>query len=90
MSHQYWTPVVATHFPATSPFIGTQNTGYTLLPQGVTFSPPPRVPIVTHPPPLMRQRSVGGAGGSYTLLPQTTPKLERKRSKKTAREVCIT
>ncbi|KAK0171949.1 hypothetical protein PV328_005335 [Microctonus aethiopoides] len=85
-SHQYWTPVVANHFPSTSPFISTQqNVGYSLMPQAVTFSPPPRVPTATHPP-LIRQRSSGGAGGDYTLLPQT-PKLERKRSKKAAREV---
>ncbi|XP_015108580.1 blood vessel epicardial substance [Diachasma alloeum] len=84
--HQYWTPVVANHFPSTSPFVPTPNLGYTLLPQGVTFSPPPRIPTATHPP-LTRQRSVGGgSGGDYTLLP-TTPKLERKRSKKGAREV---
>ncbi|XP_011300277.1 blood vessel epicardial substance-like [Fopius arisanus] len=83
--HQYWTPVVANHFPSTSPFVPNQNLGYTLLPQGVTFSPP-RIPTATHPP-LTRQRSVGGgSGGDYTLLP-TTPKLERKRSKKGAREV---
>ncbi|KAK0180117.1 hypothetical protein PV327_005791 [Microctonus hyperodae] len=85
-SNQYWTPVVANHFPSTSPFISTQpNVGYSLMPQAVTFSPPPRVPTATHPP-LIRQRSSGGAGGDYTLLPQT-PKLERKRSKKAAREV---
>ncbi|XP_012277107.1 blood vessel epicardial substance [Orussus abietinus] len=83
-SHQYWAPVVANHFPATSPFTQTHNLGYSLLPQGSQFSPPPRIPAVTHPP-LTRQRS-GGTGGDYTLLPQT-PKLERKRSKKTAREV---
>ncbi|XP_071625705.1 popeye domain-containing protein 1-like isoform X3 [Temnothorax longispinosus] len=83
-SHQYWTPVVANHFPPTSPFIQSQNLGYSLLPQGVQFSPPPRVPVPTHAP-VVRQRS-GGAGGDYTLLPQT-PKLERKRSKKGTREV---
>ncbi|XP_077267794.1 popeye domain-containing protein 1-like isoform X1 [Temnothorax americanus] len=83
-SHQYWTPVVANHFPPTSPFIQSQNLGYSLLPQGVQFSPPPRAPVPTYPP-VVRQRS-GGAGGDYTLLPQT-PKLERKRSKKGTREV---
>ncbi|XP_043275255.1 blood vessel epicardial substance-like [Venturia canescens] len=84
-SHQYWAPVVANHFPANSPFVQSQNLGYTLLPQGVTFSPPPRAPTATHTP-LTRQRSAGGTGGDYTLLSQT-PKLERKRSKKTTREV---
>ncbi|XP_025160590.1 uncharacterized protein LOC105187455 isoform X3 [Harpegnathos saltator] len=84
-SNQYWAPVVANHFPSTSPFIqGRDLVGYSLLPQGVQFSPPPRAPLLSHPP-LARQRS-GGAGGDYTLLPQT-PKLERKRSKKAAREV---
>ncbi|XP_020279164.1 blood vessel epicardial substance-like isoform X1 [Pseudomyrmex gracilis] len=77
-SHQYWAPVVANHFPPTSPFIQSQNLGYSLLPQGVQFSPPPRAPAT-------RQRS-GDAGGDYTLLP-LTPKLERKRSKKGTREV---
>lgn len=86
VSNQYWTPVVANHFPPTSPFISSQqNIGYSLMPQAVTFSPPPRVPTATHPP-LIRQRSAGGSGGDYTLLPQT-PKLERKRSKKATREV---
>ncbi|XP_034945749.1 blood vessel epicardial substance-like [Chelonus insularis] len=85
-SYQYWSPVVANHFPVTSPFISMQQSaGYSLIPQGVTFSPPPRASTVTHPP-LTRQRSAGGAGGDYMLLPQT-PKLERKRSKKTTREV---
>lgn len=83
-SHQYWAPVVANHFPPTSPFTQGQNLGYTLLPQGVQFSPPPRAPFFSHQP-LTRQRS-GGASGDYTLLPQT-PKLERKRSKKGTREV---
>ncbi|XP_050447401.1 blood vessel epicardial substance-like [Cataglyphis hispanica] len=84
-SHQYWAPVVANHFPATSPFIQSQNLGYSLLPQSVQFSPPPpRAAALSHPP-VTRQRS-GGAGGDYTLLPQT-PKLERKRSKKGTREV---
>lgn len=83
-SHQYWAPVVANHFPPTSPFIQAPNVGYSLLPQGTQFSPPPRVPTVTHPP-LTKQRS-GGASGDYSLLPQT-PKLERKRSKKGTREV---
>ncbi|XP_011697432.1 PREDICTED: blood vessel epicardial substance-like [Wasmannia auropunctata] len=83
-SHQYWAPVVANHFPPTSPFIQSQNLGYSLLPQGIQFSPPPRVPALSHPP-VARQRS-GGAGGDYTLLPQT-PKLERKRSRKGTREV---
>ena len=84
-SHQYWAPVVANHFPPTSPFTQGQNLGYTLLPQAaVQFSPPPRTPFLSHQP-LTRQRS-GGASGDYTLLPQT-PKLERKRSKKGTREV---
>lgn len=83
-SHQYWAPVVANHFPPTSPFTQGQNLGYSLLPQGVQFSPPRRAPLMSHPP-LTRQRS-GGAGGDYTLLPQT-PKLDRKRSKKGTREV---
>ncbi|KAF7391958.1 hypothetical protein HZH68_011501 [Vespula germanica] len=83
-SHQYWAPVVANHFPPTSPFTQGQNLGYSLLPQGVQFSPPRRGPLMSHPP-LTRQRS-GGAGGDYTLLPQT-PKLDRKRSKKGTREV---
>lgn len=83
-SHQYWAPVVANHFPPTSPFVQSQSLGYSLLPQGVQFSPPPRAPPLTQPP-LARQRS-GDAGGDYTLLPQT-PKLERKRSRKGAREV---
>ncbi|XP_011332880.1 blood vessel epicardial substance isoform X3 [Ooceraea biroi] len=84
-SHQYWAPVVANHFPPTSPFIHSQNLGYSLLPQGIQFSPPPsRVPLSYHSP-VARQRS-GGAGGDYTLLPQT-PKLERKRSRKGTREV---
>ncbi|KAG8042689.1 hypothetical protein G9C98_005324 [Cotesia typhae] len=89
VSNQYWTPVVANHFTPSSPFISMQqnNVGYSLIPQSVTFSPPPpaRPPIATHPP-LLRQRSAGGPGGDYTLLPQT-PKLERKRSKKAIREV---
>ncbi|KAL6266233.1 blood vessel epicardial substance-like [Pogonomyrmex barbatus] len=84
-SHQYWAPVVANHFPATSPFIQSENLGYSLLPQGIQFSPPPRAPALSHHPPVARQRS-GGAGGDYTLLPQT-PKLERKRSRKGTREV---
>lgn len=85
-SHQYWTPVVANHFPPTSPFIQqSQNLGYSLLPQGIQFSPPPRAPALSYHPPVARQRS-GGASGDYTLLPQT-PKLERKRSKKGTREV---
>lgn len=75
---------MANHFPPTSPFTQGQNLGYTLLPQGVQFSPPPRAPFFSHQP-LTRQRS-GGASGDYTLLPQT-PKLERKRSKKGTREV---
>ncbi|KAG7208488.1 hypothetical protein KM043_014714 [Ampulex compressa] len=83
-SHQYWAPVVANHFPPSSPFTQGQNLGYSLLPQGIPFSSPPRVPLLSHQP-LARQRS-GGAGGDYTLLPQT-PKLERKRSKKGTREV---
>jgi len=83
-SHQYWAPVVANHFPPTSPFIQSQNLGYSLLPQGVQFSPPPRAPALSQSP-VARQRS-GGAGGDYTLLPQT-PKLERKRSRKGTREV---
>ncbi|XP_031837830.1 popeye domain-containing protein 1-like [Nomia melanderi] len=83
-SHQYWAPVVANHFPPTSPFTQGQNLGYSLLPQGVQFSPPSRVPLLSHQP-LTRQRS-GGTSGDYTLLPQT-PKLERKRSKKGTREV---
>lgn len=83
-SNQYWAPVVANHFPPTSPFIQSRDLGYSLLPQGVQFSPPPRAPLLSHSS-LTRQRS-GGAGGDYTLLPQT-PKLERKRSKKAAREV---
>ncbi|XP_014467839.1 PREDICTED: blood vessel epicardial substance-B-like [Dinoponera quadriceps] len=83
-SNQYWAPVVANHFPPTSPFIQSRDLGYSLLPQGVQFSPPPRAPLLSHSS-LARQRS-GGAGGDYTLLPQT-PKLERKRSKKAAREV---
>lgn len=83
-SHQYWAPVVANHFPPTSPFVQGQNLGYSLLPQGVQFSPPPRAPTLSQMS-TARQRS-GGAGGDYTLLPQT-PKLERKRSKKGAREV---
>ncbi|XP_076686879.1 popeye domain-containing protein 1-like [Andrena cerasifolii] len=83
-SHQYWAPVVANHFPPTSPFTQGQNLGYSLLPQGVQFSPPPRAPLLSHQP-LTRQRS-GGTSGDYTLLPQT-PKLERKRSKKGTREV---
>ncbi|XP_046484771.1 blood vessel epicardial substance-A-like isoform X1 [Neodiprion pinetum] len=83
-SHQYWAPVVANHFPPTSPFIQAPNVAYSLLPQGTQFSPPPRIPTVSHPP-LTKQRS-GGTSGDYSLLPQT-PKLERKRSKKGAREV---
>ncbi|XP_071875914.1 popeye domain-containing protein 1-like isoform X2 [Bombus fervidus] len=83
-SHQYWAPVVANHFPPNSPFTQGQSLGYTLLPQGVQFSPPPRAPFLSHQP-LTRQRS-GGTSGDYTLLPQT-PKLERKRSKKGTREV---
>ena len=72
-----------------SPFTQTQNVypgyaGYAMLPQGIQFSPPPRVANASHPP-LTRQRS-GGTSGDYTLLPQT-PKLERKRSKKGTREV---
>lgn len=86
-SHQYWAPVVANHFPPTSPFTQGQNLGYSLLPQGVQFSPPPRAPLLSHQP-LTRQRS-GGTSGDYTLLPQT-PKLERKRSKKGTREVSTT
>ncbi|KAK1127861.1 hypothetical protein K0M31_003353, partial [Melipona bicolor] len=82
-SHQYWAPVVANHFPPTSPFTQGQNLGYTLLPQAVQFSPPSRAPFLSHQP-LTRQRS-GGTSGDYTLLPQT-PKLERKRSKKGTRE----
>ncbi|XP_057325929.1 blood vessel epicardial substance-like isoform X1 [Microplitis mediator] len=91
VSNQYWTPVVANHFTPSSPFISMQqNVGYSLIPQSVKFSSPPppplpRLPVVTHPP-LIRQRSAGGPGGDYTLLPQT-PKLERKRSKKATREV---
>lgn len=84
-SHQYWAPVVANHFPPTSPFIQSQNLGYSLLPQGIQFSPPPRVPLLSQHSSVARQRS-GGTGGDYTLLPQT-PKLERKRSRKGAREV---
>ncbi|XP_015601976.1 blood vessel epicardial substance [Cephus cinctus] len=84
-SHQYWAPVVANHFPPTSPFTPAPNLGYTLLPQASQFSPPPRVPAVVSHSPLTRQRS-GGTAGDYTLLPQT-PKLERKRSKKGNREV---
>lgn len=90
-SHQYWAPVVANHFPSTSPFIQTQSvyggySGYSMLPQGIQFSPPPRISSSSHQA-LSRQRS-GGASGDYTLLPQT-PKLERKRSKKAVREVSI-
>ncbi|XP_012534851.1 uncharacterized protein LOC105835820 isoform X3 [Monomorium pharaonis] len=87
-SHQYWAPVVANHFPPTSPFIQSQNLGYSLLPQGIQFSPPPRAPTLSHQPPVARQRS-GGASGDYTLLPQTPKKdtLERKRSRKGTREV---
>ncbi|XP_066593938.1 blood vessel epicardial substance-B-like [Prorops nasuta] len=86
-SHQYWAPVVANHFPTTSPFTAAQNLqGYSLLPQGIQFSPPPRASTVANHPSVTRQRS-GGASGDYSLLPQT-PKLERKRSsKKGAREV---
>ncbi|XP_033227883.1 blood vessel epicardial substance-like [Belonocnema kinseyi] len=88
-SHQYWAPVVANQFPATSPFTPTPcgyagYAGYSMLPQGIQFSPPTRITSASHPP-LTRQRS-GGASGDYTLL-QQTPKLERKRSKKGAREV---
>lgn len=83
-SNQYWAPVVANHFPPTSPFTQSRDLGYSLLPQGVQFSPPPRAPLLSHSS-LTRQRS-GGPSGDYTLLPQT-PKLERKRSKKAAREV---
>ncbi|XP_043467744.1 blood vessel epicardial substance-like isoform X2 [Leptopilina heterotoma] len=88
-SHQYWAPVVANHFPSTSPFTQTPSvyagySGYSMLPQGIQFSPPPRISSSSHQA-LSRQRS-GGASGDYTLLPQT-PKLERKRSKKAVREV---
>jgi len=83
-THQYWTPVVANHFPPTSPFVQNQAVNCSLLPN-TYFSPSSRVPLPIQQPPVTRQRS-GDSGGDYTLLPQS-PKLERKRSRKGAREV---
>ena len=87
-SQQYWTPVVANHFPTKSPFIQSvhmanpTHAGYSLLTKGLQSSPPPHTAT---PLPTNRQRS-GGPGGDYTLLPQT-PKFEKRLSKKGLKEV---